>query len=117
MVGVTIVMPWAPVEVKLALAVVPGMDDGLKIEPKSMRDRSGINLMSMLKHRVTRNGQVDRISPDDGSPVAAAFWEKQLDQEKASQLGQVNVTLDDMRVAEDNKALPEACDDIREPLI
>ena len=45
--NVTTLTPWAPVEVTLSLAVLPGIDDVLIIGSKSMRERLGLILWSL----------------------------------------------------------------------
>ena len=115
--NVTILTPWAPVEVTLSLAVLPGIDDVLIIGSKSMRERLGVEIMASLKDSIVRKTSDRSISPDEMAEVAVATKEAQTVQSRLSKLGPVGVTLEGMRAAGDRMALPEAQDDIREALI
>lgn len=53
-------------EVKLAPAVLPGVDDVLIMGSNYMRDRLGINVLATLKDKLFE-GAATKVSPDEGS--------------------------------------------------
>lgn len=48
---IAVLTPWAPVEVKLALTLLPALDEALIIGSKSRRDRLGIGVLVTLKEK------------------------------------------------------------------
>lgn len=83
--------------------------------PKATR---GTCVMTTLKDNAAGDDGITAvISPHDVDKIAVAPPEERLEEEKTLQLGQVTATPDGMRVAEDGKASPEPCEDIKEVLI
>lgn len=65
-----VLTPWAPVEVKLALAVLPGVDAVLTIGSKYMRDDLiGIDVLATLEEKMMR-GAATEVYPDEEARAA-----------------------------------------------
>lgn len=70
-VHVTMLTPWAPVEVKLTLATLPGVDDVVIIGSKSVRCYQGVDVRATLKNKLTK-GATTKVSPDEEVTLAAS---------------------------------------------
>ena len=57
----TIMTPWAPVTIRLALVVMPGEDDLLILGSKMLREKVSIDVMKQLRDTVAASGAV-RVS-------------------------------------------------------
>lgn len=63
MVNVTNLTTWTPVEVKMILAVLPGVDYMLIIGSKSVRGRFGVGKMASLGDNHVKEAKERRMSP------------------------------------------------------
>lgn len=116
-ISVAILMPWAPVEVTVSLAPLPGIVDVLVICSLRMGKRLGVDAMASLNDIIARGTKDRCMPPDDMADVAVVTKEAQITQNRMSKLGPVGVTLEGMRTAGKRKALPEAQDGIRKESI
>lgn len=95
LINVTILSQWAPVEVKMTLSVLWGVEEVLVIGSYSMRERLGVDVTTSVRDIMVRGAKERRIFPAVMViKVMVASMEAQvLNENRVPHLGKVMVRL------------------------
>lgn len=113
----TVLTLWAPVERRLTLTILPGVDDFLVTGSNCMRDRLDIDVLATLRGKFLVKQAVTNVSQDASFGAVVESRGYHLQAERTSKIGPVQVTLEGKQVTADKPSLTEAREDIKDALI